>query len=75
MTLQKDFQDKMQREKDDVKFYVDIIEKAAKETKGYRALSRALSKGEVYITNALSRQKISQLKKICKEIIDRNIIK
>jgi hypothetical protein len=74
MTLQKDFQDKVDREKQDIAFYVDIIEKAAAKENGYRALSRKLAKGEVYITNALSRKKVSQLKKICKSIFENKII-
>jgi hypothetical protein len=69
LDIEKEFKKRQNQIKDDQEFYINIIKEKAKEFGGYRALSRYLGKGEVYITNVLSRKHIQQLQAVVGEII------
>lgn len=74
MTIQQEFNDRIEWEKDDIIFYLDIIRKASEAAGSDRALSRQLDRGETYIANAVARKKITNLKEICRSIIDKKIL-
>ncbi len=69
--IEKEFKKRQRQIEDDLEFYVNIIKEKAEELGGYRALSRYIGKGEVYITNVLSRKHLSQLQATVGEIIAR----
>jgi len=69
--IEKEFKRRQQQIENDLEFYVVIIKEKAEELGGYRALSRYIGKGEVYITNVLSRKHLSQLQATVSEIIAR----
>jgi len=69
--IEKEFKKRQKQIEDDQEFYINIIKEKAEEIGGFRALSRHIGKGEVYITNVLSRKHLSQLQVTVSEIIAR----
>jgi F0F1-type ATP synthase delta subunit len=69
--IEKEFKKRQKQIEDDQEFYINIIKEKAEELGGYRALSRYIGKGEVYITNVLSRKHLKQLQATVSEIIAR----
>jgi hypothetical protein len=71
MDIKEEYRKRQKQTSEDQAFYVDIIQGKAAELGGYRALSRYMGKGEVYITNVLSRKHLQQLQSVVGEIIAR----